>query len=501
MEASYERVRRLLFGALSNLARQGFVVPPTEALDLIQDFFVEAWNGLMSRYDPAKSKMETYVYEAFVHFARPRIVRLQRWQSRLVDAAELARLVAEQPTKEHPVESWHDLHATRDALLHLPPREKEVLLNYLLSSPRSERKLAEKFSVSRYCLRETLVEALGRVAVLLGERAKIPGQDWKVAVALWKEGRTLQEASAYLGQTVHQVREARFRILKALAEGLKYSNPASRSHLRRRTMKHEIKVLWEKVLGSPGNRHLLKEVSARGSEVLRYLEHIESSPELGTQMGKCDPQWVAEIFGSLAGDEVLSPEDLETMDALFKANLDHEVSIGYAFAEALMEGIPEHLKDLRRWLKDLPRVEENEQRRLANQAVVQAGKPYAEMLVPCGMTPLTIFYASEAVPMLLERLIRDKAIPSDRPLVIDPNQETSRESVTLEMIVQEIGQVAECSKPAARILMSWLTGVAQFKPFLFNGFEAEAMGKAIRLSRALWVESDLYKRWGLPFKP
>ena len=42
-EEAYRLHRSLLFGALSKLAWSGFAVPPDEGLDLIHDFFIEAW--------------------------------------------------------------------------------------------------------------------------------------------------------------------------------------------------------------------------------------------------------------------------------------------------------------------------------------------------------------------------------------------------------------------------------------------------------------------------
>jgi DNA-directed RNA polymerase specialized sigma24 family protein len=173
-EAAYLQFRRLLFGALGKLARQGFVVSPVDGVDLVQDFFAEAWSGISSRYGPHKGKLDTYVYQAFVRFARPRIVRLHRWQSYLVDTVEFVRAVEKQSSAEEPSESEFDISAAREALLQLPSFERDVLYSCLLADTQSERKLAGQFSVSRYRLRETLIEALGRVAVLLVVQAGMP---------------------------------------------------------------------------------------------------------------------------------------------------------------------------------------------------------------------------------------------------------------------------------------------------------------------------------------
>ena len=43
---AYEKYKPLLFSALAHLARQGYVAPASDGLDLVHDFFLEAWAGL-----------------------------------------------------------------------------------------------------------------------------------------------------------------------------------------------------------------------------------------------------------------------------------------------------------------------------------------------------------------------------------------------------------------------------------------------------------------------
>src|SRR5882724_6541181 len=81
---AYGHLTPIFFGALGRLARQGFVVSPADSMDLIHDFFVDAWPALNDHFDPNKGSFDGYAYGAFVRFARPRIIRLQRWQHSLV---------------------------------------------------------------------------------------------------------------------------------------------------------------------------------------------------------------------------------------------------------------------------------------------------------------------------------------------------------------------------------------------------------------------------------
>jgi RNA polymerase sigma factor (sigma-70 family) len=497
-DAAYLKFRRLLFGALANLARQGFKVSPVEGLDLIQDFFADAWSGISSRYDPSRGKFETYVYKAFIHFARPRIMRLHRWQSYLVNTIELVRTAEERSPVTESEESWYDINIVRDALLQLPSFEREVLYSYLLTDIRSERKLAERFSVSRYRLRETLVTALGRVMVLLGEPGRIPEDDWKVALVLWQEGRTVPEAAGYLGRTVQEVREARSRIAKLLAEGLKHCQPTTHIQQRGRPMDADIYNLLKGAIASPGDQELLKQIRAQANAILTYLERSEFSEELEQLTFESDPEWVAEVYGAIAGEEELSPEDRATLAELFKANTEQEILISSAFAEVLMSDLPRDLHDIRNWFQALPPISEDERKDLYDHPAVQASRPYSDQLIVCGMTPLTIFYSTEAISTVVDRLMRYEVIPQPWAVIIGL-EDNPRNQPTI--VLHEIANVAECSQDTAQLLLPWLVRVAQFKPYLFGGFEARPISMGIHLVRTSEVDSNLYKRWAVRSDP
>jgi len=194
-------------------------------LDLIQDFFLETWDGLVTRYDPTRGQLGTYVYGAFVRFARRRIIRMQRWSVLLVDTASLARLLEEQAVTRQTGPSPHDLLTVAEALAQLPGRQRDILCD--LACGHSERELARHLSLTRYQLRELLVDALGHVAVALGEPGRLSAPDWQIAVAVWRQGRSVRETAAFLNLSIPEVRAARHRILDLLASGLKGSLPAS----------------------------------------------------------------------------------------------------------------------------------------------------------------------------------------------------------------------------------------------------------------------------------
>src|SRR5580704_10653136 len=78
----YTRYRGLFFDVLRRLADQGFVAQLGDGHDLIHEFFLSEWNGLAAKFDPARGSVATYVFRAFLRFARKRIARLHRRQQR-----------------------------------------------------------------------------------------------------------------------------------------------------------------------------------------------------------------------------------------------------------------------------------------------------------------------------------------------------------------------------------------------------------------------------------
>lgn len=221
---AYLKLRRLLFGALARLARTGFTVPPADGLDLIQDFFAERWTAVSKNFDPTRgTKLETYVYQAFVRFARPRIAQLHRWRNLLVDAAYLATIPDTSDDALTRSEAEEAVLAVQGAIAGLPELQRDVVVAYFSAERASERAIAEKFPMSRYRLRKTLVEAFAGIAVAIGKRGGISEDDWRVAQAIWSERRTLAETADALGLTLEQVRRARERIGTILVRQLRTS--------------------------------------------------------------------------------------------------------------------------------------------------------------------------------------------------------------------------------------------------------------------------------------
>ena len=223
----YQGLQPVLFRALAHLTLQGFVAQPADAQDLIQDFFLEQWDNVRAGYDPGRGPLANYVFGAFERFARPRIIQSQSWRCRLQDLEALGVALKEAPpvtAEEHRREAearQARQAAVQRALGALPDGDRALLLEYLKSGPRSERMLARNHGLTRYRVRERLVESLGWVALAARAPPHLPEEDWQVACALWRDGRTPRATAAHLGLTADQVQQSRQRLFEALTAALK----------------------------------------------------------------------------------------------------------------------------------------------------------------------------------------------------------------------------------------------------------------------------------------
>lgn len=517
LEAAYVSLRPLLFGALGKLARQGFVVAPADSMDLIHDFFAESWAGLVSRYDPSKGRFESYVYVAFLYFARPRIIRLQRLNCQPLGPSDFRKAGRTYAEAKDAFELSHDVATLRAAISQLPQLEREVLNAYIHATDHSERQLAREFSVTRHRLREIIVRALGRIVVSLDKPKQMPERDWQVALALWRDERTVTETASHLGMTEHQVRAAHVRNNKLLAEALKYFRPPGGSHGRRPHVENEEETsaqtkpdstgdFIKKLLRSPGDRELLEAVRECPADILDAFQNIDTLGILEEELEELDPLWVADIYEAIASAvEEPPPEDADTVRALLEASANDERSVGMAYKLSLMPGLPDSLQRLEDRLAALPQSDPEEIQELLETPAAQAAMPYSERLARYGVTPLTILYATDAISALLERLKSYEMLPRDASVTLGAGIEIpygdEGEAITPEMLCKEIENIAECRGDVARVILPWTLEVAEYKPALFAGLTAEPAAGGVRLDPSADRYDNLFQRWGVNDRP
>jgi RNA polymerase sigma factor (sigma-70 family) len=494
IDQSYRELRPLFFLALGRLARQGFVTSPADGLDLIHDFFADEWEKLSRTYKPSRGNYRAYAYQSFVQFVRPRIVRIQRFQNYKLRPDEVESALTEPAATSSDPEMSYDQQLVKARIDELPQLQRKVLTDYVYSD-KSERALAQVYSLTRHRLRELLVDALGRILVRLDRPKEISLVDWQVALALWRDARSISQTARYLHLTAHQVRSAHKRNFEFLTRILSVYH--QHGTVRRREMaKTEVvlepRELFKKTIFSPGDEELLNQIAQRAEEIMNSLEGPEAMDISEEEMRSLHPQWVARVYEALspAGEK---EELLDISNEPGYAHVDAEFEVGQAYKLSLIPGLPPHLP---RWLSNLPEVDDGERRDLLDTPSARGADPLSRDLARHGVTPLTVLSATNAVSRLLQRYLRTGRLKE--PIILSHHGVNDGEVLNAEHLADEVSQVAVCREPTARVLLDWSIEVAHIKFLLFDTFSAEtAGGESLALSYKGEKQPDLHKRWGL----
>jgi RNA polymerase sigma factor (sigma-70 family) len=455
---AYEKYKPLLFSALAHLARQGYVAPASDGLDLVHDFFLEAWAGLEKRYDSSKGSFGTYLFAAFTRFARPRIVKCVRWQQNLYGPEELIQLT-QGTTREATVTEMNlDLQLIKRALGSLTGEERQVL-STALTSGLSERAAARRLGTSRYKLRQKSAEALARLASAINEPEPLANQNWQVARALWLEDRNFAEVTRSLNLTASQTRSIRRRVLKTLASAISVEQSGTYSEANMAT---DLCSLWNRLVSNPKDPEILSEVRRLRAEL---ADHLEDCPACLTAAEKADNP--GDLYSALAtSEEELSAEDSKVREELLRARADDNSAVERAIVDALLPSLP---------------------RGLATQWNVERG-----------VTPLTLFRSINSVSMLVEDLIRRNR-PSVPPELTAWGEVFLNEKAAIkrDVVLGEIREVAKVHAETAGRLFDWVFAAARSNPKLFPSLDSWPHGPdrirlvLVRRPRVL----DLFERW------
>jgi hypothetical protein len=266
-------------------------------------------------------------------------------------------------------------------------------------------------------------------------------------------------------------------------------------------------------------------VRKHAPEILKLLESEDQGwGEAERDLFEKYPEWVARVHEALADEEQPSPEEMALRAAVFHAYAEDERAVAQAFAGTLLEGLPAEFTKWDQWFESATRASEEEQKYLLSLPVVQEVRAQAKPLVAFGVTPLTVFYASEAIAQLADRLLglglgHVAGQPEHDPVrrlvtalvenrrrglvpkvLITPGErppEGPEPAIPARLLADEIERVADCGRAVAHGLLRWLVGAAQYKPLLFGGFEADPDRDAVALTRTADIETNLFKRWGL----
>lgn len=500
MEAAYSELRPLFFGAFGKLARQGFAAAPTDTLDLIHDFFTEAWPGVTRNYDPQKGPFEKYVYVAFVHFVRPRIIDTIHLRNSFIEYDRIIDSSKDGLSVEPDFESRIDVQRLNIAINHLSKFEQDLLKHYLSFEAPSERALARKFDLSRYKLRTALISALGNIIVWLDRPHLVSPLDWNVALSVWRDKRSFAGAAKCHGLTIHQIKSSNLRVLKFLSQVLTNYHTwdllNSRStNMSTKPMAKSAEALFTEALKSANNLELLEQVGLHAEEILAVMESSDQFGPSDDELSSIDDEWLAVCYNALANKKVSEVEEE------FYATADDEESVGRAFSQALLTINRDDIRNFDTF-KSLPGIEPAEAMELLQTPSAQGAGSDAEPLARIGLTPLSVFYGTEAVSYLIERLMDQELVPRDTVILLEAGDllvnEEHHNVLTWDLTIDEIRRLSICNRDTAVELYRWLIQVAQYRPYIFVGFKSDPAveGLAVRLSSSDMKFENLYQRWG-----
>lgn len=493
----------MLFKALSGLARTGYPAPPDEGMDLIHDFYIQAWPGVSARYDASRASFETYLFGCFVRFARPRIARLMRLRETLMGPAEMeaAAQVARVPVPDS--SDAVDIPAVRAAMSALPPDGRALLDAYLDDAAPSERVLASRFATTRYAVRSKLADTLGLVAVRLGAANGLGEPDRAVALALWADQRSPRQAAALLGMSTDDVQTTKIRLFTRLVEAVRGTKKMPNIVTTVATTDSTaLAGLLAAALAPGATAQDLEAVRAHAESLCAFLDTAAGEAVAG-QVAAADDERLAALYDALAG-AATDPDDEPDLhrDALLRARTEDAREVGHAFA-VLLAGTPQAWRSFVSWFQDIPTVDQDRRADLLDDPSL--GEVPMETRVALerhGLTPVILAEAMRSLSNTAMEFCIARDISRGGRFQMQATRTEQRDEA-LPLLERwtaegELGLDLELGRDTAAALYGWLCDVAGELPQLFDGFEAGISRGALVLTRTDASEPDLLRRWHPP---
>lgn len=522
-DEAYDEYVPLFLRALGHLSRMGFPLAPDEGMDVIHDFFVEAWPGLSERYQPEKGSFSAYVGVAFARFARKRIVRMDGWRGRLRDLHEIAQdSTTETLDPADRLQSQEVVAALHAAMDRLSPLESAVLRDFLLTGD-SERTLAVRHEITRHRLRELLVTSLGQVAgEVLASHGDQAASDWEVSSGLWIDGRSDRDIALRMQKPLPEIRKAHRHSMEQLLRAIRGQVPIAEREAKH--MGNQLTKLLKDTTLDAGNQALLEEVRKRHEEIRCALLGGEAQPFSDDEVKRLQqsPQWVAEVYAAL-GTAAELPINGQTDQEIYDMLNEERNNVYWAFAEAVLSELPAELMNWQERFNGVARANPDVIEILRSEEPEELRGKFDELL-QYAITPVVVFEACEGVRLLLDRIQTIASWPQNEwpqsgPLakVLDEYSNRRRRSpafvlarteaqanladgvyVPWILLVEELQATPDCpSVAAADALARWIVDVARVCPLIVPEYCAEVSGKAgVALQREDGDEhGSLYQRW------
>jgi hypothetical protein len=264
------------------------------------------------------------------------------------------------------------------------------------------------------------------------------------------------------------------------------------------TEANALSVLYQRTLRAPDDSALLEELRSTAARTVPRLTTEELEQVLMVDgLDRVPEHWLASVYAVLAAADSCPSLPKDVRAAIVQANEQEENAIGLAFKFRLLERLSQRLTNLTAVFAGVRVIPEKAQRNLRETPSAEAAWPECASLVACGLTPLGVFYATEAVSRLAVRLREAKVLSPSESVVLTPRKFRPRSQPPrdfVDYLPAEFMRVARCGEEAAERLLDWLIAVAKEKPHVFKGTFAMPDGDSVKL---LFHETEmnLLDRW------
>ncbi|WP_154667952.1 RNA polymerase sigma factor [Pseudoduganella violaceinigra] len=487
----------VLWRVLSKLARDGYVIQPHDARDLIHDFFLE-WAPLNSRFDAGKGEFGPYLATSFYRFGRRRQLKLHRLRSRAVDIEECIELASADPLPLESVEMQQQTAQLHTVLGQMPAAEQALLADFLSDQAPGERELAEKHHLTRYRLREQLAASVSRVALQMMEAGPKSG-DADVAYRIWVMGQSPRTVAAQFGISTEQVNQAKTRFAQALLSSIRGTEQPVRQG---KIIMMNLEIL-KNALTAFDNSSALDCLRAHAPQVRATLEQQDIVlDDAISQALDQHPEWLASVYAALAGPDALKPGASDDQRAIAEILANEDIAIAEAWAALL-----DKLDGATAWEQPLQEVGTPDPafiEYLRQQRLVQGCGLAEERLLRYGLTPAMLFEALHLMELLFDRSLRRAGSESaplrskDEGIILQDGRKTA--SVGTLALHRQLAGTLDLQPGMAAPLARSLSCMLQWSPLLIDGYRHVAPGRFTKLPASArqpgFLQSEqLVRRW------
>jgi hypothetical protein len=352
-------------------------------------------------------------------------------------------------------------------------------------------------------------------------------------------------ADELLRQVAYRAEEVRAFLSSPAYEELRQDYPDADPNKLERifvTAYASAEELVRDALRRAGDRDALHEVRFRAQELREYLSS-EAGERLVGREATADESWLAEIYELVANESPASSEagghglhesaaysfdkspggglgdvppslddrydsfadnphprarEPEAHSLPFGDNEAEERSVGSAFLERLLPGLPEGLVDIEAFFRGVGPAEKRVREALAHSPAIQAGGPKARALAAFAITPIALVDATACIAAAARAHYRVHELPPTVPVCIDVHavhDGHQRTHIAREVMVEELMWATHLALMTASRFFDWIAQVAKYKPLLLDGFRSVPSDGSLMLTPTE-QEVDLETAWG-----